>query len=226
MTIIGAVLISVYVTAILLVTFWPTRHRHPEDRQAIGCLMGIAAILVCLGIVLAIAAWFRIRIAVAVVCSIAAFPAVILLPQLARMGIQKLRERSVAKGIRIPADQLFAKLSGQTHVVRCGSLEPRREWNELRYYAPDGRVVEYEEEAGQTRLIPGDIRWSIDGDIFETLNDIEPGNRNRYVLRETPDGQIAYYIYVPASRINGKLSRKTVATRSGEPVATTQGTST
>jgi hypothetical protein len=64
------------------------------------------------------------------------------------------------------------------------------------------------------------VTWEIEGNLFVTLNDIRPGNRSCYVLKETPDGQIAYYIHAPMSRLNGQLSRRTVAIRAGEPLAT------
>jgi hypothetical protein len=111
-------------------------------------------------------------------------------------------------------------LSGQTHVSHYGSNDPPRNWKEMRYYSPDGRVIQYEEEGGRTRLIPGNVTWSIEGGLFVTLNDLQPGNKNRYLLRETPEGQIGYYIHAPFSRIHGILSRRTVAIQAGEPVAT------
>ena len=42
MAITSGILLAIYIVAIVLVINWPTRRRHPEDAQAVGCLTFIA----------------------------------------------------------------------------------------------------------------------------------------------------------------------------------------
>jgi hypothetical protein len=220
MAITAAILIALYIIGIFVAINWPRRRRHPEDRIADGCLVGVAVGLGVLGAILGIVVWLHARWAVNAIFVLTVFPVVVAGPQLAWAGIKALRRKAIARGTTIPPDQLRDRLSGHTHVSQYGSVDPPRRWSELRYYSPDGRVIDYLEEDGQTKLVPGDVTWGIEGKLFVTLNDHRPGNRNRYVLKETPDGQIAYYIHAPLSRLNGRLSRRTAAVRPGEPVTT------
>jgi hypothetical protein len=114
-----------------------------------------------------------------------------------------------------------SKLAGRTHVFRYADPKPPGFRTELRHYSADGRVLQFEESAdGQVKPVTGNITWSIEDGLLVTLNDIQPGNRNCYVMRETPEGQMMYYIHAPLTRINGKLSRRTTAIRDGEPIVT------
>jgi len=101
-----------------------------------------------------------------------------------------------------------------------GSTDPPRQWNDLHYFSPDGRVIRYREEDGRVERVDDVVTWTVEGGRLMTLNDIKPENRIAYVLHDTPDGRVAYYIHMPFSRANGVLSRRTSEVCSGEPVVT------
>jgi hypothetical protein len=220
MAIASSILIGAYLLWILLVIKWPTRQHNPEDGMAVGCLMLVAMGLLAIGLMLAVGVVFHLRPIVYGVFVITAFPAALALPQLAWEGIKKLKANATARGVKIPADKLAGRLSGVTHIVRRADAELTRVWNELRYYAPDGRIICYEEVGSEVKRVPSELTWSVDHGRLTTLGDICPGNRSTYVLRDTPDGQIAYYIHLPLSKLNRRLSRKTIAVHEGAPVET------
>jgi len=221
MTLAAGILIAAYIVALIVVLAWPQRQHHPEDGMAIGCLMMCIASLCALAVALGLAAHFHIAWLVRVIFYVSVFPAVLLIPQLAAAGWKKRRQRAIDRGVPIPPDQLDGRLRGQTHVMRCGSVDPPREWSDLHYFSPDGKIVRYKEESGRIERVDDVVTWSIDeAGRLVTLNDIQPGNRIAYTLHDTPDGRVAYYIYMPGTRANGVLSRRTSEIRAGEPVVT------
>jgi hypothetical protein len=195
----------------------PQRQHHPEDGMAVGCLMMCIAGLALLAVVLAVASHYQVGWLVKTIFAITVFPAVALIPQLAMAGRKRMREREAARGIPIAADQLADRLRGQTHVIHAGSVDPPREWKDLHYFAPDGRIIRYKEENGRIARVDDIVTWSIEGGRLVTLNDIQPGNRIAYTLNDTPEGRVAYYIHMPGTRAHGVLSRRTSEVRSGEP---------
>src|SRR5437773_2760148 len=124
MAITAAILIVIYIIALVLVMKWPTRQHHPEDGMAIGCIMMTIAGLVVLGLVLGLAVWLKLVWLQRAIAVFMIAPMVLGLPQLAWQGIKKLKNRSIAKGVRIPRDQLKSRLSGRTHVFRYGVGDP------------------------------------------------------------------------------------------------------
>jgi hypothetical protein len=220
MLIASAILITVYIAVLVGVLAWPARQRHPEDGMAVGCLGMVIAALCALGLLLAVAAHFQVRWLVNIIFAVTVFPALILIPQLALGALKKLRQRAVDRGVPIPADQLAARLRGQTHLMQYGSLDPPRQWKDLHYFSPDGTVIRYREEAGHIERLDAVVTWTVEDGRLVTVNDIRPGNKITYRLADTPDGRVAYYIHAPGSRANGVLSRRTSAVQSGEPAAT------
>jgi len=219
MVITSGILIAVYTITLIAVLAWPQRQHHPEDGMAIGCLGMCIAGLGGLGLVLWLAAHFQIGWLIKTVFTITVFPAVVLIPQLARAAVIKLRKQPTDRGVPIPADQLVDRLRGQTHVMTYGSVDPPRQWNDLHFFSPDGRIIRYKEEAGRVERLDDVVTWMVEAGRLVTVNDIQPGNRIAYVLHDTPDGRVAYYIYMPGSRADGVMSRRTSAIRAGEPVA-------
>src|SRR3954462_6223007 len=116
MAITAAILIAIYIIGMLIAINWPQRYHHPEDRIANGCMFGVVVGLGVLGAVLGLAFWLRAQWTVNVIFAMTVFPAVVVTPQLAWSGINALRRRSIARGKRIPAEQLRDRLSGHTHV--------------------------------------------------------------------------------------------------------------
>ena len=219
MAIAAGVLIAAYIIALIVGLAWPQRQHHPEDGMAVGCLMMCIAALAALAIVLAVAAHYHARWLVNVIFVATVFPTVALIPQLTIAGVKKRHQRKIDRGVPIPAGQLADRLRGQTHVMHVGSADPPREWNDLYYFAPDGRIVRYKEEAGRIEHVDDLVTWTIEDGRLVTLNDIQPGNRIAYTLADTPDGRIAYYIHMPGTRAHGVLSRRTSQVRAGEPIA-------
>ena len=220
MLITSGILIAVYIIALIVVLAWPRRQHHPEDGMAVGCLMMSIAALAALAIVLAAAAHFHVGWLVNVIFVATVLPAVALIPQLTMAAVKKRRQQVIDRGVPIATDQLVDRLRGQTHVMTYGSVDPPREWNELHFFSPDGRIIRYREEGGRIERIDDVVTWAIEAGRLMTLNDIKPGNRIAYVLHDTPDGRVAYYIHLPGSRANRVLSRRTSEIRAGEPVVT------
>jgi hypothetical protein len=123
-----------------------------------------------------------------------------------------------AKGIRIPANELEARLTNQTHVINRHGPDPLKDWKELRHFSLDGRLLTFQEIDGVITPMPSDITWSVKNGRLITIGDFRPGNKNVYTLYQTPDGQIAYHIRAPLSTLNGRLSRKTSEIRQGPPL--------
>jgi hypothetical protein len=94
--------------------------------------------------VLAIGIVFHLRPVVYGVSVMTAGPAVWVVPSLAWEGIKKLKAKAWARGVKIPAEKLTGRLRGMAHIVRWADAERTRTWSELRYFAPDGRIICYE----------------------------------------------------------------------------------
>ena len=221
MVITSGILIAAYIIALIAVLAWPQRQRHPEDGMAIGCLAMCIAGLCALGVVLGVAAHFQVGWLIRTIFAITVFPAVLLIPQLINADLKKRQQRAVARGIPIPAEQLAERLRGQTHVLTYGMVDPPRQWNDLHFFAPDGRIIRYKEEDGKIERVDDVVTWAIEDGHLVTLNDIQPGNRIVYTLNDTPDGRVAYYLHMPGTRADGVLSRRTSEVRAGEPAVTT-----
>jgi hypothetical protein len=213
----AGILLLTYIVAIIAVINWPTRRRHPEDAQAVGCLMLVAITCALLGGALFLAAHFHVRLLVYVIFAITVYPALYSIPQLAWKGWKAHRAKSAAKGRRILGDELRTKLTGHTHVFHRISLEPRREYDELKYYSPDGKLVCYERENGELKPLELASTWAVKDDLLHTLGQHRPGNRNVFAVWETPAGQIAYYIHLPFSTPNRSPSGTTTEVLAGEP---------
>jgi hypothetical protein len=202
----AGILMAVYVVGVVLVIVWPTRRRHPEDGMAVGCLVLVAAGCALLGCVLFLAARFQIRWLVYVIFATTLYPALYSIPQFVLAGWKKLRARSKARGQRLAGDELTNVLVGNTHVFHRSVLDPPREYDELKFYSTDGKLVCSERENGALKELERDANWSVKDDVLRTTGQFGPGTRNDFTLYQTPDGRIAYYIHEPFSTLNGKLS--------------------
>lgn len=206
MAVAAGILLVVYVIGIGLVIVWPTRRRHPEDGMAVGCLMLVAVGCALLGGVLFLAARFQVRWLVYVIFAMTLYPALYSIPQFVLAGLKKLRARSAARGRRLAGDELMKVLVGKTHVFHRNVLDPRREYDELKFYSADGKLVCSERENGSSKELDRDANWSLKDDVLRTTGQFGPGTRNDFTPYHTPDGRIAYYIHEPFSTLNGKLS--------------------
>ncbi len=220
MAIASGILLASYIIAIVLVINWPTRRRHPEDGQAVGCLLLVALGCAGVGVVLAAAVYFHLRWLVYIIFAITAYPALYTLPQFAWRGYKNLKTKRAAKGRRITHEEMTTRLAGFTYVIHRDYLDPKREYDDLKYYHPDGRLTCYEQEGDSIKRLPVAAEWKVTRGLLKTRNEHHPGNKNAYTLWETPEGQIAYYIHAPFSRVNRRLSGSTIAVREGEPVET------
>jgi hypothetical protein len=213
----AAILIGFYILALVLVLKWPSRQRHPEDGQAIGCLMLVIVGLLGLGGLLALGVVFDLRWLTTTIFYMVMFPLVLATPQLLFGALRNRRQKALRKGTPIPAEALNAAVSGQTHEFRRQGPEPRGEWAEVRFFSPDGRLICFERDGEKVVPQEKQITWSTRDGRLETIGDIRPGNRNVSTLWQTPEGQIAYYIHAPFSRLNRRLSKLTTAIRVGPP---------
>jgi hypothetical protein len=217
----AACLIAFYILALIFVLKVPRRHRHPEDGQAVGCLMLVIFALLLLGGVLGVAWAFKVRWLSTAIFYITVFPVLLATPQLIYKAIRNRGEKAARRGTPIPAEELQAALSDQTHEFRRHGPEPRGDWSDVRYFSPDGRLLCFEREG--EKLVPLDtpISWAVKNGRLETIGDIRPGNRNLYTIYRAPDGQIGYYIHAPMSRLNRRLSKLTTQLYAGPPRSAT-----
>src|SRR4051794_39300183 len=151
----------------MLVIFWPARRRrHPEDGQAVGCLMLVALGCALLGGVLYLAARFHVRWLIYIIFATTLYPALYSFPQFAWAGWKKLKAKSAARGRRLLAGELQSTLTNHTHVFHRLVLDPNREYDELKFYSPDGKLVCYERENDVLKLLDLDATWSVKDDIL------------------------------------------------------------
>jgi len=213
----AGILLAVYIVAIALVIVWPTHRRHPEDGMAIGCLMLVAIACALLGGMLFLAARFHLRWLVYIIFAMTLYPALYLLPNFAYAGWKKLKANSAARGQRLLGDELVQALKGHTHVFHRNVLDPKREYDELKFYSPDGKLICYERESGTLKQLDVDAGWSIKDNILRTTGQYGPGTANAFTVYLTPDGRIAYYIHEPFSRLNRLLSGTTTSVLNEPP---------
>ena len=223
MALTAGILLAVYVVAITLVIFWPTRRRHPEDGQAVGCLMLVAVGCAVVAGVLYLAVRFQLRWLIYIIFAGTLYPALYALPQFAWAGWNKMKARSGARGRRLLGDELQSALSNQTHVFHRLVLDPNREYDELKFYSPDGKLICHERENGALRQLNVDAAWSVKNNIVRTTGQYGPGTRNAFTLFQTSDGRIAYYIHEPFSTLNGRLSGITSQAFTGDPALLNPG---
>jgi hypothetical protein len=216
----AGILLAVYIIAIALVIVWPTHRRHPEDGIAIGCLTLVAIACALLGGILYLAVHFHLRWLVYVIFAMTLYPALYLIPNFAYAGWKKLRAKSAARGRRLLGEELLQTLTGHTHVFHRNVLDPKREYDELKFYSPDGKLICYERENGALKQLNVDAAWSVKDDILRTTGQYGPGTANAFTLYQTPDDCIAYYIHEPFSRLNGMLSGITTQTYASSPSST------
>jgi len=219
----AGILLAVYILAIILVIVWPTRRHHPEDGMAVGCLVLVAIGCAALGGVLFLAAHFHLRWLVYIILAMTLYPALYATPQFAWAGWKKLKSKSAARGRRLLGEELVQALTGRTHVLHRSVLDPKREYDELKFYSPEGKLICCERENGILKQLDVDATWSVKDDILRTTGQYGPGTRNSFTLYQTPDARIAYYIHEPFSRLNGKLSGTTTSTLTGPPEHQTSG---
>ena len=217
MALTAGILLAVYIIAIALVIVWPTHRRHPEDGMAIGCLMLVAIACALLGGVLFLAAHFHLRWLVYIIFAMTLYPALYLIPNFAYAGWKKLKARSAARGRRLLGEDLVQVLTSQTHVFHRNVLDPKREYDELKFYSPDGKLICYERENGALKQLNLDAAWSIKDDLLRTTGQYGPGTANSFTLYQTQGGHIAYYIHEPFSTLNNKLSGMTWQVLAADP---------
>jgi hypothetical protein len=135
------------------------------------------------------------------------------------------RRRRANRERPLAGEELTRRLAGTTHGIRRVSHDqPPRQWLELRYYAPDGRMPSYAEGNGQTRAYPGRVTWTVKEDLLEISSSLEPTGPRRYRVALGPDGQFSYYHVEPESPIDGMIEFRTVEIRSSEPSAPAEAT--
>ncbi len=219
MVLASLILIAVYSISLVLLVNWPKRSRSPDDAMGIGLAYFFVVVLLFVGLILAVVGWFQIHWLIEALFVMVVFPGAVLVPNLIWLGMKTLAKKRQDRGTLIPVEELAARLVNHTHVFSRFEETPVRSWTELRYFAPDGRLVSYEEEqGGKVRRLDVEMAWSVEGGCLVIVGDIHPGNRNQYRLRETPTKQIGYHAHVPRSRLNGMLSRRTIGVRKGRPV--------
>lgn len=217
MALTAGIFLAVYIIAIALVIAWPPHRRHPEDNMAIGCLMLVAISCALLGGVLFLAAHFHLRWLVYIIFAMTLYPALYLIPNFAYAGWKKLQAKSAARGRRLVGDELTQSLTGRTHVFHRNVPDPKREYDELKFYSPDGNLICYERENGNLKQLDVDAAWSVKDNILRTTGQYGPGTANAFTLYQTPDSRIAYYIHEPFSRLNGRLSGTTTSVLTERP---------
>ena len=62
-----------------------------------------------------------------------------------------------------------------------------------------------------------DVTWTVRADALRTFGEFGLGSQNSYTVWEAQGGHIGYYIHVPFSRLNGKLSGTTTEICEGAP---------
>jgi hypothetical protein len=217
----SAAILVAYATFLLWITFGPRRPRG-YDRQLSVWLTGL--VLCCLGVLgvlLTVGVYFRLGILVTGVAFFTVVPACIGIPPIVYEAFRKWQKKREQRDRPIPADELFNRLAGQTHVIERVSPEPEhRRWRELRYYAADGRMPGFKEEDGRVEPYPAAVTWRIRDGFLETVSSLTPEKTTRYRLMTRVDGQIAYYFHEPGSQLHGLCGFYTIEIRTGEPQPT------
>jgi hypothetical protein len=180
----------------------------------------LVIVLLALGALLAVGWFFHVSALVKIVAALTILPTIHIVVSLIITGIGVALKRWARRERRLRAADLTSRLAGSTHVVeRVSPDQPPRRWRELRYYAPDGRMIGYAEEGGRVRAYPAVVTWRVEGNLLETVTSLEPGKTRRYRLGLGPDGQLSYHHVEPGSPLDGIVFR-TVEIRRGEPSVT------
>lgn len=219
MAITVAIILAGWFIAIIILLKMSRGPHAGDEAQAVGCLLFVEAAILLAGLVLALAVIFHQRWLVYVMLVATGFPTLIALPQIVYAWWKSRKKQWRHDQTRIPPDQLATRLAGKTHVSKLRTEQPAREWKEFYYYAPDGHLRIYEEEGGVLKLPPREATWEIQKGRLAILDRALSPRMRYYILKDAPQGQIAYYIHAPWQKVNGLLTRIVAEIRDGEPVA-------
>jgi hypothetical protein len=217
----GAIILATFV-ALFAVLKWPRRYRAGDDAMGEGCVIMFLWMLAGLGLVLGLAAWFAVRWLVYGIFIITAVPAAFATPFLVS---ELWKDRRKKVGTRIPPAELQSRLLGRTHVSPPAIDETGKYFREFRRYESAGRLTIQREDAGVLGS-PREAQWSVEKGRLAILDPAMHATRKqRFTLRQTPDGQIRYCIYEPLSRrLHGQLSFHTAEIRDGDAKNSGSGT--
>jgi hypothetical protein len=217
---VSAILLATYLALLLWSRFNPRRRRGVDSALAESMTLILVIVLLVLGALLAVGWFFHVGAIVKIVAAVTILPTIQLVLSLIVTGIGVALKRWAMRERWLGAADLTSRLAGSTHVIeRVSADQPPRRWRELRYYAPDGRMVGYAEEDGRVRAYPAIVTWRVEGDLLETVTSLEPGKTRRYRLALGPDAQISYHHVEPGSPLDGLVFR-TIEIRRGEPSVT------
>jgi hypothetical protein len=221
MAIAAAILLAVYFFALLIVLLKPPKQRDPQYGMAVGCCIMVELGIAAVGGVLALAVAFQIHWLVKGIFYATAFPAVIGVPQLARLGWRELKRRYLAKQTWVRPEWIAKTVSGKTHVIGQPVGAEFRPYREHRYFAPDGKLILYREELAAITRAPGaDGTWGVDGHYLVVTIPAESPEPKRYVLFRDRAGLIGYFNHAPGTATDRQLAFRTVEVNTGEPVVT------
>jgi hypothetical protein len=222
----AASVLAIFFALLMWGRFSPWRRRSADGAMGEGCVVFAAYGVAALGVLLAIGWWFHIRAIIWFVALISVLPAVQIALGAVYEGFKSLRKKWERRERKPGARELEQMLAGRTHVIPRNTAEdPARRWLELRYYAPDGRMVGYKaEQDGRITAYPGQVTWRIEDGRLVTVSSLEPDKPFRYTLTLGYTGQFSYLQYEPGSKLHGLVVFRTVEVREGEPSVTTAAT--
>jgi hypothetical protein len=210
----GAIICATFV-ALFAVLKWPRRYRAGDDAMGEGCVIMFLWMLAGLGLVLGLAAWFAARWLAYGIFIITAVPAAFALPFLVS---ELWKDHRKKVGTRIPPAELESRLLNRTHVSPQTLDQNGTLFREFRHFGPCGQLSIQREEAGVLRT-PRQAQWSIENGYLAILDPaMHATHKQHFTLKETPLGDIRYYIYEPRSRrVHGRLSFHTAEIREDSP---------
>jgi hypothetical protein len=193
-----------------------SHHRRSYDSQMMaGCLWITGAGVLVVGALLAVSIIWQINWLRNIIAPMVIGPMLLFIPGLAVEGVKRLKKDHANREWPVPAPELPARLSGQTHVIQHWSGDGPLPWYELRYYSPDGKLRGYKRVEGKITALPAEVTWRVEGNVLITLSSLEPDKPNRYKLTRNRGGGIVYYLADTAWKA---LAFSTVEIRQGEPV--------